>query len=65
MKIFFSYLNVGTGVDITIKKLSEKIAKIVNFKGDIEWDSTKPNGTPRKLLDVSKIKSLDGMQKLI
>ena len=53
-----SYLNVGTGVDITIKKLSEKIAKIVNFKGDIEWDSTKPNGTPRKLLEVSKIKSL-------
>jgi len=55
-KLYF--LNVGTGIDISIKKLAYKIAKYSNFEGEIIWDSSKPDGTPRKQLDVSKIKSL-------
>lgn len=50
--------NVGTGKDITIKALAEKIQKILGHTGAIIWDSTKPDGTPRKLLDVSKINAL-------
>ena len=50
--------NVGTGTDVTIKQLAETIQKIVGHKGTINWDSTKPNGTPRKLLDVSKLNNL-------
>lgn len=50
--------NVGTGKDLTIKELAETIQKIVGHKGDIIWDSEKPDGTPRKLLDVSKLKSV-------
>ncbi len=53
-----NHLNVGTGSDITIKELSLKIANITGFKGEIIWDKSKPDGTPRKLLDISKIKSL-------
>ena len=49
-----SYLNVGTGMDISIKGLSEKIAKSTGFKGEILWDSSKPDGTPKKQLDISK-----------
>ena len=49
--------NVGTGLDLTIKKLAEQIQFIVGHKGEINWDSTKPNGTPRKLMDNSKIQS--------
>lgn len=51
-------VNAGTGKEITIKKLTELVAKIVGFTGRIEWDKTMPNGTPRKLLDVSKAKGL-------
>lgn len=51
-------LNIGTGEDITIKQLAEKIASIVGYTGKINWDTTKPNGTPRKLLNVDKIKNL-------
>lgn len=50
--------NVGTGVDLTIKELSEQIQNIVGHQGKIIWDSTKPDGTPRKLMDVSKIHEL-------
>jgi len=49
--------NVGTGKDITIKVLAENIQKIVGHKGKIVWDDSKPDGTPRKLMDVSKMKS--------
>ena len=52
------HLNVGTGRDVTIKELTEKISKIVGYSGEIRWDATKPNGTPRKVLNVNKIKSL-------
>jgi len=47
--------NVGTGVDLTIKQLAELIQKIVGHKGVIIWDSSKPDGTPPKLMDVSKM----------
>jgi len=50
-------VNVGTGSDLSIKEIAELVAKAVGFEGETEWDSTKPDGTPRKLLDVSKIKS--------
>jgi len=53
-----SHLNVGTGEDVTIKELAETIQKVVDFQGEIIWDSSKPDGTPRKLMDVSKLKSL-------
>jgi GDP-L-fucose synthase len=48
--------NVGTGVDLTIKALAELIQKTVGHHGEIIWDSTKPDGTPKKLMDVSKMK---------
>lgn len=48
-------VNVGTGSDVTIKEIAETIAKVVGFTGDTEWDTTKPDGTPQKLLDVSKL----------
>jgi GDP-L-fucose synthase len=51
-------VNVGTGEDQSIKEIAAIIAEVVGFKGRTEWDSSKPDGTPRKLLDVSKIKAL-------
>ncbi|RMD56095.1 MAG: hypothetical protein D6828_04200 [Nitrospirae bacterium] len=51
-------INIGTGEDITIKELSELIKDIVGFKGEITFDRSRPDGTPRKLLDITKIKSL-------
>ncbi len=53
-----SHLNVGSGIDITIKELAETIQEVVGFEGNILWDSTKPDGTPRKLMNVDKIKAL-------
>lgn len=47
--------NIGTGVDLTIKELAQLIQKTVGFEGEIIWDSSKPDGTPRKLMDVSKM----------
>ena len=57
-------LNVGTGKDISIKALSEMIANKFNFRGEIIWDKTKPDGTPKKLLDISKIESLGWSPKI-
>ena len=51
-------VNAGTGKELTIKELTELVAKVTGFNGRILWDTTKPNGTPRKLLDVSKSASL-------
>ena len=51
-------LNVGTGVDVTIRELAETVKEIVGFKGELVFDTSKPDGTPRKLLDVSKLKAL-------
>jgi GDP-L-fucose synthase len=58
------HINIGTGEDVTIKKLAETISKVVGFMGDVEWDTTKPNGTPRKVLNVDKIKSLGWEPKI-
>lgn len=53
-----SHINVGTGVDCTIRELAETMAKVVGFSGQVVFDSTKPDGTPRKLLDVSRLADL-------
>ncbi|XNS90239.1 GDP-L-fucose synthase family protein [Vibrio cyclitrophicus] len=53
-----SHINVGTGMDCTIRELVETVAKVVGFAGEIEFDTTKPDGTPRKLMDVSRLKNL-------
>jgi GDP-L-fucose synthase len=58
------HINVGTGEDVTIKELAHTISDVVRFMGDIEWDTTKPNGTPRKVLNVDKIKSLGWEPKI-
>ena len=47
-------VNAGTGKEITIKELAELVARTVGYQGTIKWDASRPNGTPRKLLDVSK-----------
>lgn len=52
------HLNIGTGEDLSIKALAGIVAKSAGFTGEIEWDSSKPDGTPRKVLDVSRIKAL-------
>lgn len=57
-------VNAGTGKEITIKKLAELVAKVVGYTGSIIWDDTKPNGTPRKLLDISKSKALGWKYKV-
>ena len=51
-------VNAGTGKELTIKQLTELVAKIVGYSGSICWDTSRPNGTPRKLLDVSKATAL-------
>lgn len=53
-----SHLNVGTGVDVTIRELAETVKRVVGFDGELIFDSSKPDGTPRKLLDVSKLAEL-------
>ena len=58
------HLNIGTGEDLTIKNLATLIATESGFQGEIVWDSTKPEGTPRKILDVTKLKSLGWAPKI-
>lgn len=53
-----SHLNVGTGEDVTIRELAEIIQQVVGYQGEVVWDSSKPDGSPRKLMDVSKLKAL-------
>ncbi|NGP53778.1 GDP-L-fucose synthase [Thioalkalivibrio sp. XN8] len=53
-----SHINVGTGVDCTIRELAETVARVTGFTGRLEFDTSKPDGTPRKLLDVSRLKAL-------
>ncbi|NGM86011.1 GDP-L-fucose synthase [Parapusillimonas sp. SGNA-6] len=53
-----SHINVGTGIDCTIRELAETIAKVAGFKGRLSFDSTKPDGTPRKLMDVTRLNDL-------
>jgi GDP-L-fucose synthase len=56
-------VNIGTGKDLSIKELAHRIAEIIGYRGDFHWDTSKPNGTPRKLLDVSKITALGWQAK--
>ena len=58
------HLNIGTGEDLTIKELAELVAELAGFKGEIAWDTSKPDGTPRKVLDVSKAKALGWSPKI-
>jgi GDP-L-fucose synthase len=53
-----AFVNIGTGTDISIKALAEMVKNIVGFEGALVWDSSKPDGTPRKLMDVSKLHGL-------
>lgn len=57
-KPMHSHINVGTGEDCTIRELVETVAKVTGFKGNITWDKTKPDGAPRKLMDVSRLHNL-------
>lgn len=57
-------INIGTGSDITIKELTEIIAKVIDYRGEIVWDISKPNGTPRKVMNVDKLKSLGWSPKV-
>lgn len=58
------HINVGTGKELTIKELAELVKKTVHFEGDIIWDTEKPNGTPRKLIDVEKLHRLGWTHKV-
>ena len=52
------FVNVGTGTDLSIKALAEMVKDIVGFEGELVWNTSKPDGTPRKLMNVNKIESL-------
>ena len=58
------HINVGTGKELTIRALAELVVKTVNFAGEVIWDATKPNGTPRKLINVDKLHSLGWTHKI-
>jgi GDP-L-fucose synthase len=58
------HVNIGTGEDLTIKELAELVAELSGFTGELAWDSSKPDGTPRKVLDVSKAKALGWEPKI-
>jgi len=58
------WINVGTGTDVTIKELTETVAAVTGFKGRITWDASKPDGTPRKLMDVSRLTGLGWKAKI-
>jgi GDP-L-fucose synthase len=59
-----SLVNIGTGVDVTIRELAKQIQEVVGFEGTIDWNTEKPDGTPRKLMDVSKLHSLGWSHKI-
>lgn len=58
------HINVGTGKELTIRELADLIVRVVGFDGEVVWDSSKPDGTPRKLIDVSKLHSLGWTHKV-
>jgi len=58
------HLNIGSGEDLTIKELAHKVAAAAGFTGKIEWDTSEPDGTPRKILDVSRVKTLGWKPKI-
>ena len=63
-KLNQTHINIGTGSDLTINELANLVSKIVGFNGNINWDSTKPDGTPKKQLDVSLLRSLGWEHKI-
>jgi len=58
------FINVGSGTEVSIRQLAETIAKIVGYSGEVQWDTTKPNGTPRKLMDSSRLFGLGWKPKV-
>lgn len=58
------WINIGTGVDVTIRELTETVAEVVGYSGKVTWDATKPDGTPRKLMDVSRLSALGWKAKI-
>ena len=60
-----SHINIGTGTDITIKMLAELICKTVDFKGRLKFDTNQPDGTPRKLLNLSKANQLGWKPRIV
>ncbi|MDR1789902.1 MAG: GDP-L-fucose synthase, partial [Opitutaceae bacterium] len=58
------WINLGRGSDVTIRELTETVAEVVGYTGKITWDATKPDGTPRKLLDVSRLDALGWKPRL-
>ena len=59
-----SFLNVGIGVDLSIRQLADAVASATQFSGRIHWDTSKPDGTPKKQLDVSRLKGLGWQAKI-
>lgn len=59
-----SHVNVGTGQDLSIRQIAELVAKAVGYEGETRWDQTKPDGTPRKVLDISRIESMGWAPKV-
>ena len=59
-----NFFNVGVGEALTIKSLAEIIAEIIGYSGDIIWDKTKPDGTPKRTLDISIVKDLGWMPRI-
>ena len=57
-QVALAFLNVGTGIDLKISELAQRVADVVGFKGSIEWDTSKPDGTPKKQLDVSHLATM-------
>jgi len=58
------FVNIGSGSEVTIRQLSETIARIVGYAGEVQWDTTKPNGTPRKLMDSGRLFALGWKPKV-
>ena len=56
-------INIGTGEDVTIRELAETVARVIGFKGELVFDSSKPDGTPRKLMDVARLHGLGWRHK--
>lgn len=60
-----THINIGTGIDLTIKELAETVKEAVGFNGQIEWDISKPDGTPKKQLDVSLLNKLNWKARIL
>ena len=58
------FINVGTGSDVTIKQLAELIKEVVDYPGELRWNTQKPDGTPRKLMDVSRLHGLGWQHRI-